>query len=147
MFASTEGGRITLERGGAAQEFTVSIRNGNTRAYPHLHVALQMEIMVDETAPSDSNGLVLERRAPATGAWQRTDLRVANDVFPPHLYPDGTPLPREASRIDHYRLRALGEGPRGSTPLLIRLIDTSAPETASYDEAVPRSTSLMVTVT
>ncbi|MER5215740.1 hypothetical protein ABT063_35765 [Streptomyces sp. NPDC002838] len=147
MFASTQGGRITLERGGPAQEFTVSVHNGNTRAYPHLRVALQMEVMTGEAASPDTNGLILERRDPATGAWQRADLRVANDAYPHHLYPNGTPLAREASRVDRYRLRALGEGPLGSTPLLIRLVDTSAPENAPDSEAVPRRTSLMVTVT
>ncbi|MBV7696120.1 hypothetical protein [Streptomyces sp. TRM70350] len=146
MYASTAGGRIALERGGAGQEFTVSVHNGNTRAYAHVRVAFQMEMMTDTEAAADSNGLVLERRDPSTGTWQRADLRVANDVYPHYLYPDGTRLPREASRVDRYRLRALPEGPTGSTPLLIRLVDTSAPETAPDSQGVPCRTSLMVTV-
>ncbi|MCT7351259.1 hypothetical protein N4P33_03620 [Streptomyces sp. 15-116A] len=147
MFASTEGGRLTLERGGAAQEFSVTIHNGNTRAYPQLYVACQIEIMRDTGPVLESGGLVLERRDPATGAWRRADMRVANDVFPHYLYPDGTPLAREAARVERYRLRALDEAPTGSTPFLIRLVDTSAPEQATDDAAVPRRTSLMLTVT
>ncbi|MEG3628551.1 hypothetical protein [Streptomyces poriticola] len=146
MIASTEGGRITLTRGGVAQEFTVSVRNGNTRAYAGLHVALQTEMMVGEGS-SPTNGLVLERRDPATGAWRRADLRVANDVYPHYLYPDGTPLARNASRVDRYRLSATNAGPTGSTSLLIRLVDTSAPQAASADEAAPRHASLPVSVT
>ncbi|MFV0134634.1 hypothetical protein ACLGIH_15585 [Streptomyces sp. HMX87] len=145
MYAATEGGRITLTRGGPAQEFTVSVRNGNTRAYAQLRVALQTEIMIGEgSAPS--NGLVLERRDPATGAWRRADLRVANDVRPHHLHPDGTPLARDASRVERYRLRATAAGPAGSTSLLIRLVDTAAPRGASYEQAVPRRASLPLTV-
>ncbi|MFB8775464.1 hypothetical protein [Streptomyces broussonetiae] len=147
MYASTAGGRMVLKRGGEAQEFTVSVRNGNTRAYPHLRVALQMEMLFGEGPAAEANGLVLERHDPATGTWRpATDLRVANDVFPHYLYPDGTPLALDAARTDRYRLRALPEGPVGSTPLLIRLVDTSVPETAPDAQAVPRRTSLPVTV-
>ncbi|MEU3253257.1 hypothetical protein [Streptomyces sp. NPDC006997] len=142
MYASTSGGRIVLPRGGEAQEFTVSVHNGNTRAYPQILVALQMEILIGEGPAAEANGLVLERRDPATGAWRPADLRVANDVYPPSLYPDGTPLALEAARVVRYRLRALPEGPTGSTPLLIRLVDTTAPDS----QAVPRRTSLPVTV-
>ncbi|MFD5567926.1 hypothetical protein [Streptomyces cadmiisoli] len=146
MFASTAGGRIALDRGGAAQEFTVDVHNGNTRAYTGLRVVLQMEMMAQTAGAPAANGLVMERRDPAIGAWRRAELRVANDVYPHYLYPDGTPLAREASRVERYRLRALADGPAGSRPLLVQLVDTSAPEDAGTDLAVPRTTSLMVTV-
>ncbi|MFE7776613.1 hypothetical protein ACFU5O_22550 [Streptomyces sp. NPDC057445] len=148
MFASTGGGRIDLVRAGAAKEFTVHVHNGNTRAYDEIAVAFQMEIMegTGEGPAPARNGLVLERRDPATGRWAPAELRVANDVQPPWLTPAGTPLAREAGRVEHFRLRAAGNAPAGSMPLMIKLVDTAAAEDAPYDAAVPVRTSLMVGV-
>ncbi|MCX4512295.1 hypothetical protein OHA27_18705 [Streptomyces sp. NBC_01619] len=148
MFASTAGGRIELVRGGAAKEFTVSVHNGNARAYAELAVAFQMEIMEstgDGPAPA-RNGLVLERRDPATGRWNSVELRVANDVQPHWLVPSGSPLARDASRVERFRLRAAVKGPIGRTPLMIKIVDTAAPAEAAYDTAVPARTSLTVSV-
>ncbi|MFJ6630765.1 hypothetical protein ACIQMR_05025 [Streptomyces sp. NPDC091376] len=146
MYASTAGGRIELVRGGAAKEFTVSVHNGSARAYAELAVAFQMEIMEsagDGPAPA-RNGLVLERRDPATGRWNSVELRVANDVQPHWLVPSGSPLARDASRVERFRLRAAVKGPIGRTPLMIKVVDTAAPAEAAYDTAVPARTSLMV---
>ncbi|MER6996658.1 hypothetical protein [Streptomyces sp. NPDC000410] len=95
MYASTAAGRIDLARGGAAKEFTVHTRNGNTRVYAGLAVAFQTEMLLssgDGPAP-DRNGLVLERRDPATGRWAPAELRVADDVQPHRLVPPGAPSP------------------------------------------------------
>ncbi|WP_327325078.1 hypothetical protein OG735_23110 [Streptomyces sp. NBC_01210] len=146
MYASTSGGRVVVVRGGAAREFTVTVSNGNTRAYTALSVVFQMEMMVaDEGSTPPQNGFVLERRDPATGAWRPVELRVANDVRPHSLFSGGTPLAKDTRRTEHYRIRAGERGPAGSTPLMIRLIDTAAPENASDEQAVPARTSLMIT--
>lgn len=144
MFASAPGGRIDLVRGGAAKEFTVSVHNGNTRAYAEVAVAFQMEIM--ETVNGNSaaqNGFVVERRDPATGRWTDVELRVANDVQPLWLTATGSPLALEASRVERYRILAVPVGPAGSMPLLIRLVDAAAPDDA-WDTAFLGNASLMV---
>ncbi|MFJ3922816.1 hypothetical protein [Streptomyces sp. NPDC090022] len=127
MSVETRGGRLTLVRGGAAQEFTVTVRNGNTQAYDHLLLTFQMEILfgggtAEPTGPGP--GFVLERKDPATGAWRPATLRIANDSLPNALLRGGTPLPRDTTRTEHYRLRALRVGAAGSTPVMIRLVDT-----------------------
>ncbi|MGW2562093.1 hypothetical protein ACWCXB_23125 [Streptomyces sp. NPDC001514] len=146
MYASTAGGRIDLVRGGAAKEFTVHVHNGNTRAYSEIAVDFQMEIMesTGEGPAPAQNGFVLERRNPATGRWTPVELRVANDVQPHWLTPAGTPLARDAARVERFRLRAVAKGPTGSTPLMIKLVDTAAPQDASFETAFPARTSLMV---
>ncbi|MFD7442053.1 hypothetical protein [Streptomyces sp. NPDC059909] len=146
MYASTAGGRIDLVRDGAAKEFTVHVHNGNTRAYSEIAVDFQMEIMesTGEGPAPAQNGFVLERRNPATGRWTRVELRVANDVQPHWLTPAGTPLARDAARVERFRLRAVARGPIGSTPLMIKLVDTAAPQDATFETAFPARTSLMV---
>lgn len=146
MYASTAAGRMDLVRGGAAKEFTVTVSNGNTRAYSALSVVFQMEMMVaDEGSTPPQNGFVLERRDPATGAWRAVELRIANDVQPHWLFSGGTALAKDTIRSERYRIRAGKAGPQGSTPLMIRVIDTAAPQSANDEKGVPARTSLMVT--
>ncbi|WP_274557879.1 hypothetical protein [Streptomyces spiramyceticus] len=139
MSAATNGGRLDLVRGGAAQEFTVTLRNGNTRAYGHLRLAFQMESLLYE--PGDVRGsgepFVLEHWDDAAGAWRRTELRIANDAMPYGQYEGGAPLARNAVRTERYRLRAAPAGPTGSTPVMVHLIDTDAPRTASPEQSRP----------
>lgn len=142
MSVTTPGGRLDLVRGGAAQEFTVTVRNGNTRAYTHLRLVFQMEMLVDDTPAAErppQDGFALQRWDAAAGTWRDEDLRIANDYTPPHLYTGGLPLPRDAVRTDRYRLRALAQGPTGSTPLLIHLIDTAADTRPAYS-SLPHTT-------
>ncbi|MFE0699721.1 hypothetical protein [Streptomyces sp. NPDC058872] len=130
MTVSTSGGRLTLPRGGAAQEFTVTLRNGNTKAYSRIRLGFQMEFMVAEPGQpvgTGDGGFLLERRNPTTGAWQPATLRIANDVMVPSLYQDGAPLARNEVRTERYRLRANAGGPVGSNPLMIHALDTSLP--------------------
>ncbi|MFI1394165.1 hypothetical protein [Streptomyces sp. NPDC020681] len=146
MYAQTASGRLDLVRGGPAREFQVVIHNGNTRAYSALSVVFQMEMMTaGEGRTPAQNGFVLERRDPATGAWRAVELRVANDVQPHWLFTGGTPLAEDAARTERYRIRSEATGPAGSTPLMIRLVDTAAPQSASDERGVPARTSLMVT--
>jgi hypothetical protein len=146
MYASAAGGPLSLARGGAAREFTVTVSNGNTRAYGALRVVFQMEMMIgDEGATPPQNGFTLERRDPASGVWKAVELRVANDVQPHYLFSGGAPLAEDTLRRERYRIRAQGTGPTGSTALMIRLVDTTAPESAPYERGVPAATSLMVT--
>lgn len=146
MYAAASGGPLSLARGGAAREFTVTVNNGNTRAYGALRVVFQMEMMIgDEGATPPRNGFTLERRDPATGAWKTVELRVANDVQPHYLFSGGAPLAKEAARTERYRIRAEKAGPTGSTALMIRLVDTTAPDDAAYERGVPAAASLMVT--
>ncbi|MEU2429075.1 hypothetical protein ABZ611_06055 [Streptomyces sp. NPDC007861] len=144
MFASAPGGRLDLARGGPAKEFTVSVHNGNTRAYAEVAVAFQMEIMESANGRSSAqNGFVVERRDPATGRWTNVELRVANDVQPLWLTATGSPLALEASRVERYRIRAVPTGPAGSMPLLIKLVDAAAPDDA-WEAAFLGNASLMV---
>ncbi|WP_405435414.1 hypothetical protein OG373_02285 [Streptomyces avidinii] len=138
----TRGGRLALVRGGAPQEFTVTLRNGNTAEYRHLLVALQMEILVGEPgAPQGSGpGFRLERFDPASGSWRPADLRIANDVKPPSQFTGGSPLAREAVRVERYRLRATAGGPTGSSPVVVSLIDTDADHEATAHVVLGHST-------
>lgn len=146
MYASAGGGHLSLVRGGAAREFTVTVSNGNTRAYGALRVVFQMEMMIgDEGATPPQNGFTLERRDPASGTWKAVELRVANDVQPHYLFSGGAPLAKETLRRERYRISAGDAGPTGSTALMIRLVDTTAPESAPYERGVPAATSLTVT--
>ncbi|MGW6867609.1 hypothetical protein [Streptomyces sp. NPDC054901] len=132
MSVDTRGGRILLVRGGPAQEFTLTLRNGNTRSYGHLLLTFQMEAF--GPSPGDRPGpdpsVLLEHRDPATGRWSPAELRIANDFRPYHLHEGGSPLDRDAVRTERYRLRATATGPTGSSPLEVRLLDTDAPEGA-----------------
>ncbi|MFF4423058.1 hypothetical protein ACFY04_20140 [Streptomyces sp. NPDC001549] len=124
----TRGGRLALVRGGAPQEFTVTLRNGNSAAYRHVLVAFQMEMLVGEAGAGAGSGpgFLLERFDPASGSWRPADFRIANDAKPPSLFSGGSPLAREAVRTERYRLRATAGGPTGSSPVVVSFIDTDA---------------------
>ncbi|WP_371675148.1 hypothetical protein [Streptomyces sp. NBC_01276] len=144
MSVTTPGGRLDLVRGGPAQEFTVTLRNGNSEAYRHLLLAFQMEGLVP--GPGDTPGpqasLLLERRDPGTGRWGPAELRIAGDLKPYSLYEGGSSLSRDAVRTEHYRLRATAGGPTGSSPLMVRAIDTDAPEGTPEERERPAASSL-----
>ncbi|WP_435610642.1 hypothetical protein [Streptomyces sp. C10-9-1] len=139
-------GGLDLVRGGAAREFAVTLAGGNVRAYTALKVVFQMEMMIGEDpGPLPAgNGFVLERRDPSSGVWRPVELRVANDVQPHFLFSGGAPLAREAMRTERFRIRAGAEGPIGSLPLMIRVVDTTAPPSAPAEQGVPARTSLAV---
>lgn len=130
MSVRTAGGGLNLVRGGAAQEFTVTLANGNTRAYTRLKPTFQIEYL---------QGIVLQRWDPATGTWKNVDLRVATDAYPPSLHQGGSPLAPDATRTIRYRMRALAEGGAGSDSLMIDLIDTVAGERVAYQH-LPHTT-------
>lgn len=129
----TRGGRLALVRGGAAQEFTVTLRNGNSAEYRHLLVAFQMELLVGEPGdrPGSGPGFLLERFDQASGAWRPAEFRIANDVKPLSLFTGGGPLARETVRVERYRLRATAGGPTGSSPVVVSFIDTDADRVAA----------------
>ncbi|MET9885402.1 hypothetical protein ABZZ20_20155 [Streptomyces sp. NPDC006430] len=139
LTAATAGGALRLVRGGPAQEFTVTVRNGNSRAYPHLLVAFQMEPLMGGSGdlPGPADPFVLERRDPATGVWRPVELRMATDVKPAHLYEGGAALAPDAFRTERYRMRATATGPSGSSPLMVYAIDTDATEGTEADFAPP----------
>ncbi|MEU7729415.1 hypothetical protein AB0B78_29905 [Streptomyces sp. NPDC040724] len=138
----TRGGRLALVRGGAAQEFTVTLRNGNTAEYRHLLVAFQMESLVGEPGdqPDSGPGFLLERFDQASGAWRPAEFRVANDVKPLSLFAGGGPLAREAVRVERYRLRATSGGPTGSSPVVVSFIDTDADRQAAAHAVLGHAT-------
>ncbi|WP_158718535.1 MULTISPECIES: hypothetical protein [unclassified Streptomyces] len=138
----TRGGRLALVRGGAAQEFTVTLRNGNSADYRHLLVALQMELLVGEPghAPGSGPGFLLERFDQASGTWRPAELRVANDARPLPLFTGGGPLARGAVRVERYRLRATAGGPTGSSPVVVSFIDTDADREAAAHVLLGHST-------
>ncbi|MFE0634567.1 hypothetical protein [Streptomyces sp. NPDC058875] len=139
---ATRGGRLGLVRGGAAQEFTVTLRNGNSADYRHLLVTFQMEMLVGEPGdrPDDGPGFLLERLDQASGTWRPAELRVANDVKPLSLFTGGRPLARDAVRVERYRLRATAGGPTGSTPLVVSFVDTDADREATPHVLLGHST-------
>ncbi|MFE5625664.1 hypothetical protein ACFQ8S_26805 [Streptomyces virginiae] len=138
----TRCGRLALVRGGPAQEFTVTLRNGNSADYRHLLVALQMEILVGEPGdePGSGPGFLLERFDGASGTWRPAELRVANDAQPLSLFTGGGPLARGAVRIERYRLRATAGGPTGSSPVVVSFIDTDADREAAAHVLLGHST-------
>ncbi|MEW2137960.1 hypothetical protein AB0892_15395 [Streptomyces sp. NPDC005409] len=138
----TRGGRLALVRGGAPQEFTVTLRNGNSAAYRHLLVAFQMEFLVGEPGdqPGSGPGFLLERFDPASGAWRPAALRVANDAKSPAGFTGGAPLARETVRVERYRLSATAGGPTGSTPVMVSFIDTDGDREAAAHVNVGHST-------
>ncbi|WP_159047337.1 hypothetical protein [Streptomyces sp. XY332] len=144
LTAAAPGGGLSLVRGGPAQEFTVTVRNGNAQAYRHLLIAFQMEPLTGEPGdlPGPASPYVLERRDPATGAWRGVELRMATDAKPAHLYEGGSPLARDAVRTERYRLRATATGPSGSSPLMVYALDTDAAEGAPLDAGRPGYSSL-----
>ncbi|WP_338677632.1 hypothetical protein V1460_35160 [Streptomyces sp. SCSIO 30461] len=121
MSVVAPGGRLTLEPGGPAREFTVTLRNGNSRSYRHLLLAFQMEAMPGASA---NPAYILESWDPTTGTWRSVTLRIANDALPHALLKGGTPLARSAVATHRYRLRAESGAPPGPNPILIGLIDT-----------------------
>ncbi|MFD3325426.1 hypothetical protein [Streptomyces sp. NPDC058701] len=129
----TRGGRLSLARGGPAQEFTVTLRNGNSAGYRHLLVSFQMEALVGGSGggAGPGAGLALERRDPATGAWRPAVLRIAGDRKPPSLFTGGSALALGEVRVERYRLRANAAGPVGSTPVIVSFIDTDADREAA----------------
>lgn len=145
--AAASGGGLKLVRGGPAQEFTVTVHNGNSQAYGHLLIAFQMEPLTGEPGdlPGPATPFVLERRDPATGTWRAADLRIATDAKPAHLYTGGTALARDAVRTERYRLRATATGPTGSSPLLVYAIDADAAEGTRADFEHPGHVSLPLT--
>ncbi|MCX5192612.1 hypothetical protein OOK31_01685 [Streptomyces sp. NBC_00249] len=144
MTVATVTGRLSLVRGGPAQEFTVTLRNGNSRPYEHLLLAFQMEPLLPEPGdtPGPAASVLLERQDPATGRWSPAALRVAGDLKPYSLYEGGPALARDAVRTERYRLRATATGPTGSSPLEVRAVDTDAPEGAPEERARPGYMSL-----
>lgn len=129
----TRGGRLSLVRGGPAQEFTVTLRNGNTAGYRHLLVSFQMEALVDGSGGGAGSGagFALERRDAASGAWRPAALRIANDRRPPSLFTGGSALALGEVRVERYRLRATAAGPAGSTPVTVSFIDTDGDREAA----------------
>ncbi|MEU9233778.1 hypothetical protein [Streptomyces subrutilus] len=129
----TRGGGLALVRGGAAQEFTVTLRNGNSAEYRHLLIAFQMESLVGGPGdrPGSGPGFLLERFDPASGTWRPAALRVANDHLPASMLTGGGPLARDAVRVERYRLRATAGGPTGSSPLMVSFVDTDADREAA----------------
>ncbi|MER6777942.1 MULTISPECIES: hypothetical protein [unclassified Streptomyces] len=147
LTAAAPGGALHLVRGGPAQEFTVTVRNGNSQAYRHLLVAFQMEPLTGEPGdlPGPAAPFVLERRDPATGAWRAVDLRIATDAKPAHLYTGGAALAPDAVRTERYRLRATATGPTGSSPLVVYAIDADAAGGTAADFEHPGHVSLPLT--
>ncbi|MFD9518372.1 hypothetical protein [Streptomyces sp. NPDC059979] len=138
----TRGGRLALVRGGAPQEFTVTLRNGNSAEYGHVLVSFQMEFLVGEPGdqPGTGPGFLLERFDQASGAWRPTDFRIANDFKPPSMFTGGSPLAREVVRVERYRLRATAGGPTGSSPVVVSFIDTDADREAAAHVVLGHST-------
>ncbi|WP_406065377.1 hypothetical protein OG462_39075 [Streptomyces sp. NBC_01077] len=136
MHVATPGGRLDLKPGGAAQEFTVTLRNGNTRAYRHLLLAFQMEVMPGGTA---GPAYVLEGWDRSTGTWRTATLRLANDAYPYALYTGGTPLAKNAVSTLRYRVRASAGAPSGPNPILISLIDTDT-DVRAHHTSLPQKT-------
>ncbi|OKK22123.1 hypothetical protein AMK16_02655 [Streptomyces sp. CB00455] len=130
----TRAGRLALARGGPAQEFTVTLRNGNSDEYRHLLVAFQMEPPGSPPVGQDGGpGFTLERFDQTSGTWHPAALRVANDRLPESMLDGGTPLARSGVRVERYRLRAAAGGPTGSSPLVVSFVDTDADrETAAH---------------
>ncbi|MFD4690557.1 hypothetical protein [Streptomyces sp. NPDC058463] len=82
MAVATPGGRTGLVRGGAPQELTLTLRNGNSRAYSHLRLVFQMEFLVDGTAAAErppQDGFTPERWDRTAGTWRREQLRTRRD--------------------------------------------------------------------
>ncbi|MFE2147339.1 hypothetical protein ACFXA3_37375 [Streptomyces sp. NPDC059456] len=147
LTAAAAGGGLDLVRGGPAREFTVTVHNGNSRAYGHLLIAFQMEPLPGGPGdlPGPATPFVLEHRDPATGAWRSVALRTATDVKPAGLYEGGAALARDAVRTERYRLRATAAGPTGSSPLMVYAIDTDAAADAPADSGQPGYGSLPFT--
>ncbi|MFD4915322.1 hypothetical protein ACFWNR_19155 [Streptomyces virginiae] len=138
----TRGGRLALVRGGAPQEFAVTLRNGNSAAYRHVLVAFQMEMLVGEPGvrAGSGPGFLLERFDPASGSWRPAALRIANDTAPLSLYSGGSPLAREAVRTERYRLSATAGGATGSSPLVVSFVDTDADSVVAAHVVLAHST-------
>ncbi|MCF2530038.1 hypothetical protein [Yinghuangia soli] len=118
------GTRIDLRRGGPAQEITITMRNGNTVAYPRLAVMFQMEFMISHVkGADDQEGIVVERYDAKAGVWRNVPLRVANDAFPFSMVPGGSPLAKDEVRVERYRVSAKKEGPVGTADFMVEVVD------------------------
>ncbi|WTW98987.1 hypothetical protein OG216_39115 [Streptomycetaceae bacterium NBC_01309] len=122
--------RLTLVRGGPAAEFTVTVVNGDTRAYAHIRTVISMESLPGAPNGGPQQGFVLEAFDAVSGTWRQAPIRIAQDVLPPSLVVAGTPLALDETRIERYRIRATATGPVGSTPLVVDLVNTDAPDSA-----------------
>ncbi|MFD3696105.1 hypothetical protein ACFWUZ_08075 [Streptomyces sp. NPDC058646] len=138
----TRSGRLALVRGGPAQEFTVTLRNGNSASYGHLLVAFQMEFLPGGPGdrPGTGPGFQLERFDQASGSWRSATLRIANDALPEALFTGGTPLARDSVRVERYRLRATAGGPTGSSPVVVSFIDTDTDRQVAGHVSLPHGT-------
>ncbi|MFG2836949.1 hypothetical protein ACGFZH_20495 [Streptomyces zaomyceticus] len=136
MSATAPGSRLTLRPGGPAREFSVTLRNGNTRSYRHVLLAFQME---STPGGSAHPGYILERWDQATGTWRPATLRIANDTLPYAFHEGGTPLAKNEVATHRYRLRAATGAPSGPNPILISLIDTDTDARVFY-ASLPQST-------
>ncbi|WP_412075274.1 hypothetical protein ACLF6K_04720 [Streptomyces xanthophaeus] len=138
----TRSGKLALVRGGAAQEFTVTLRNGNSAAYRHLLIAFQMESLPGgpDDVPGTGPGFLLERFDQASRTWRPAAFRIANDTKPDSLFTGGTPLAHDALRVERYRLRATAGGPTGSSPVVVSFIDTDADRQVAGRVSLPHNT-------
>ncbi|MFE5488060.1 hypothetical protein [Streptomyces sp. NPDC056527] len=124
-----KGGRLVVRGGGAAQEFSVTLRNDTRRDYARLAVGLAMEPNWEEGGPADW-GLRAERWDPAAGRWRAADIVVAGDVAVLYQTVGGTALPRGAERTIRYRIKATGPRPVVSTWLAVDAVVTGLPDEA-----------------
>lgn len=143
---ATAGGVLRPVRGGAAREFTVTLRNDTARDFPRFATGLTMEPYWVDEAPRDP-ALVLQRRDPATGAWRDHPLHVATDAGVLYVTTGGTALPRGGVRTERYRLRALATGPAGRTTIGVYGVVTGLPQDASFESRGSGHATLPLSVT
>ncbi|MGW5848875.1 hypothetical protein ACWFQ8_13150 [Streptomyces sp. NPDC055254] len=97
----TRSGRLTLVRGGAAQEFTLTLRNGNSVDHRHLLVAFRWN-------PSSAKSVTRPPTGPAFGRSASTRPRhlacrhppLATEANPASLFTAGGPLGPGAVRVE-----------------------------------------------
>ncbi|MFI1966387.1 hypothetical protein ACH429_20145 [Streptomyces pathocidini] len=122
MYVSLPDRHLSLERGGPAREFTLTLRN-YVRDYGCLKVVFTTETNAfGEGDPA----LTVERRDPATGRWTEQELVVANDVSA-LLAKGGASFHRGEVRTERWRIRANTPGPTGTAHIQIKLVATDVP--------------------